>query len=165
MWPRQIYRYKLKATKISWSNRCRQRGGEKRFPRLRCKFGGLPGSTAADIFRLLPVLFLSPYNRLSHWREKFTVWLWGGPCVSVCCLSPRLLLCCLLTLVEINQKVSLCVGQSFVASNKNPGTFLSGRISALCAHFALWLLKDFQCPNIHCGIFAKSRWVVLFRLL
>lgn len=47
---------------------------------------GLPGSTAADIFQTPPCtfffFFLSPYNRISHWREKRTVWLLGGPCVD-----------------------------------------------------------------------------------
>lgn len=28
--------------------------------------------------------FLAPYNRISHWREKPTVWFWGGPSSCVC---------------------------------------------------------------------------------
>lgn len=42
--------------------------------------GGLPGSTAADIFQTPPCTFF--YRLISHWREKRTVWLLGGPCVD-----------------------------------------------------------------------------------
>ena len=170
-------------------NWCCRRGGALRLhpthpPRLRCRWRGLPGSTAADISEAPPcTFFLSPYNRISHWREKRTVWLacytlWGGPCARFR-LSPGVFF------FWFGFVFVLVVAFSAFKNNKISNAESTGRaesthlciqettreafwiirlISAHRGHLALWLPgeEDCQCPESRCWISRRAGEWFLF---
>lgn len=115
--------------------------------------GPLPGSTAADISEAPPCTFFYRLitGYLSGAKNALCGFLlWGGS--FSCYSSPGVFCACVCVLflcLKIKQKYSLASKARIFVSSSNSDSF----IRLICVHrghFALWLPRDFQCPEFRC---------------